>query len=239
MNNNASTGTPLLIADRLCHQDGQRLLLNQVSFSLMAGQKVALLGRSGSGKSLLLHALADLLPLQSGEIYLNDSFGLTHHPLAPISTIDPKMYRSRVVLLHQMPSLTEGTVLDNLTLPFSFKCYQDKVFDKDWHLSCLQVLGRDESFLSRSADQLSGGERQIVNFLRSLQFDPSIALFDEITSALDGETADALIRLTLDWYGDGLGKAMMWVTHTPDEAAKLSAQVWHMDNGVLNDGRRV
>lgn len=199
---------------------------------------MALLGRSGSGKSLLLHALADLLPLQSGEIYLNDSFGLTHHPLAPISTIDPKMYRSRVVLLHQMPSLTEGTVLDNLTLPFSFKHHQDKVFDKDWHLSCLQVLGRDESFLIRSADQLSGGERQIVNFLRSLQFDPSIALFDEITSALDGETADALIRLTFDWYGDGLGKAMMWVTHTPDEAAKLSAQVWHMDNGVLNDGRR-
>ncbi|WP_080945973.1 ABC transporter ATP-binding protein [Moraxella bovoculi] len=225
---------PLLIADSLCYQDGQKLLLNQVSFTLMAGQKVVLLGRSGSGKSLLLQALADLLPLQTGEIYLNDPFGGLAHHNSPVSiaNLPPRLYRSQVALIHQTPSLTDGTVLDNLMLPFGFKHHQGKVFDKNWHIARLAMLDKGVDFLGQSVHKLSGGERQLVNFLRSLQFDPKIVLFDEITSALDTKTAQMLMQLVLDWHGND--KAMIWVTHTPDEARHLSAEVWHMDGGVLS-----
>ncbi|SPX84517.1 Uncharacterized ABC transporter ATP-binding protein YbbL [Moraxella ovis] len=122
-------------------------------------------------------------------------------------------------------------MLDNLTAPFDFKYHQNKTFDKNWHLQKLATLGKNDNFIDQSIHELSGGERQIVSFLRTLQFNPTVALFDETTSALDDETANLLIGLVLDWHDDT--KALIWVTHTPNEQQALGADLWRMDNGVL------
>ena len=220
---------PLLSVNQLSYRVVDRTLLDDVTFDLNYGQKVALVGRSGSGKSVLLQALADLLPLNNrsaDSIKLNKDGQLI--PLSQISTPD---YRSAVALFHQTPSLSAGTVLDNLTAPFDFKHHQSKKFDKDWHLQKLATLGKHDNFINQSIHELSGGERQIVSFLRTLQFNPTVALFDETTSALDDETANLLIRLVLDWHGDH--KALIWVTHTPSEQRALGADLWRMENGVL------
>lgn len=229
---------PLLAVSDLSYRTQDHTLLNNVSLTLYGGQKIALLGRSGSGKSVLLQALVDLLPLDnvnSNRIMLNNSVLEQKtdkgEQLTPLTQIPPTDYRSAVALFHQMPSLTDGTVLDNLKTPFAFKHHQGKAFDQDWHLDKLAKLDKSAHFLSQSVHELSGGERQIVSFLRTLQFNPTIALFDETTSALDGETADSLIHLVLDWHDDD--KAMIWVTHTPTEREKLGADMWRMDNGVL------
>ncbi|AKG08738.1 hypothetical protein AAX05_05230 [Moraxella bovoculi] len=213
----------------MSYHAADRTLLDDVTFDLNFGQKVALVGRSGSGKSVLLQALADLLPLNDGTA---DSIKLNiNGQLTPLSQISPPDYRSAVALFHQTPSLSDGTVLDNLTTPFDFKYHQNKTFDKDWHLQKLATLGKHDNFINQSIHELSGGERQIVSFLRTLQFNPTIALFDETTSALDNETANLLIRLVLDWHDDT--KALIWVTHTPNEQQALGADLWRMDNGVL------
>ncbi|WP_435933035.1 ATP-binding cassette domain-containing protein [Moraxella bovoculi] len=70
-----------------------------------------------------------------------------------------------------------------------------------------------------------------MSFLRTLQFNPRIALFDETTSALDDKTVNLLIRLVLDWHDDH--KALIWVTHKPSEQQALGANLWRMENGVL------
>ena len=70
-----------------------------------------------------------------------------------------------------------------------------------------------------------------MSFLRTLQFNPTLALFDETTSALDDETANLLMRLVLDWHDNH--KALIWVTHTPSEQQVLGADLWRMDNGML------
>lgn len=219
----------LLSVNRLSYHAADRTLLDEVTFDLNFGQKVALVGRLGSGKSVLLQALSDLLPLNdaiTNRIMLNKNGKLT--PLSQISSPD---YRSAVALFHQTPSLSDGTVLDNLTAPFGFKYHQNKTFDKDWHLQKLTILGKHDNFINQPIHELSGGERQIVSFLRTLQFNPTIALFDETTSALDDKTANLLIRLVLDWHDDH--KALIWVTHTPSEQQALGANLWRMENGVL------
>lgn len=220
---------PLLSVNQLSYRVVDRTLLDDVTFDLNYGQKVALVGRSGSGKSVLLQALADLLPLNDGTA---DSIKLnTNGKLTPFNQISPPDYRSAVALFHQTPSLSDGTVLDNLTAPFGFKYRQNKKFDKNWHLQKLATLGKHDNFINQSIHELSGGERQIVSFLRTLQFNPTVALFDETTSALDDETANLLMRLVLDWHDNH--KALIWVTHTPSEQQALGADLWRMENGVL------
>lgn len=220
---------PLLSVNQLSYRVVDRTLLDDVTFDLNYGQKVALVGRSGSGKSVLLQALADLLPLNNRSA---DSIKLNKDgQLIPLSQISPPDYRSAVALFHQTPSLSDGTVLDNLTATFGFKYRQNKKFDKNWHLQKLATLGKHDNFINQSIHELSGGERQIVSFLRTLQFNPTVALFDETTSALDDETANLLMRLVLDWHDNH--KALIWVTHTPSEQQALGADLWRMENGVL------
>ena len=198
-------------------------LLHSVSGHLKAGDKVALIGHSGSGKSVLLQALADLLPLDDGAIYFNGT---------ALTDIAPVIYRSTVAFIAQKPALVQGTVLDNLRLPFGFLHHKGRVFDENWHKDKLAQLGKSATFLGQDVAHLSGGECQIVHMLRSLQFNPSILLLDEPTSALDPKTALALMDLVLDWHDEH--KAFIWVTHTHDEIATLHAKTWTMTAGVLD-----
>lgn len=226
------SATPLLIAEHLSYHSQDRTLLDDVSFHLHHGQKVVLIGRSGSGKSLLLQALADLLPISSlsNKIMLN-----INGEFRSILDIPYAEYRSAVALVHQTSELSGDTVLDNLIAPFTFKYHHDKHFNKQWHLEKLHQLGKPDSFINQPIHHLSGGERQLVNFLRTLQFNPIIALFDEVTSALDDETANLLMDLVADWHDEN--KALIWVTHTPSEQNRLGADVWYMDHGTLTTQR--
>lgn len=218
---------PLLTAHNLSYHTQERLLLDNITLTLHFGQKISLMGRSGSGKSLLLQALADLLPLDNANKIMLNKNG----KLMPISQISATDYRSVVALFHQSPNLSDGTVLENLHAPFTFKHHRHHSFDKAWHLEKLDKLGKTDKFLAQPIHELSGGERQIVNFLRTLQFNPTIALFDEATSTLDRDTAHNLIQLVLDWHNKN--KALIWVTHNPDEQHLLKAESWYIEHGVL------
>lgn len=198
-------------------------LLNNVSGIINAGDKIALIGRSGSGKSLLLQALADLLSAV-GDIWL-----LGRH----ITDIPPTTYRRQVALIGQEPSLSEGTVQDNLCLPFGFACHKNKTFNQAFHLHALATLGKSPDFLTKTTDVLSGGEKQLVNFLRSLQFDPDVLLLDEPTAALDPDTAHRLIQLVLAWHSPN--KAFVWVTHTHEHLTYLQGTLWVMADGQLQE----
>ncbi|MDR0279435.1 MAG: ATP-binding cassette domain-containing protein [Paucimonas sp.] len=219
--------TPLLEARALARIDPERhgTLLAPTDFTLAAGERVAIIGASGSGKSVFLRALA-LLDAPSGGsvIWQQQSVGAQRIT----------QYRACVCYLAQRPALADGTVLDNLRLPFTLASHRARAFDRDAATALLLQAGKSADFLDHSAADLSGGEAQIVALVRVLQLAPQVILFDEPTAALDPQSAAAVERLVTDWFEAApRSRAFAWVTHDTEQARRLCTRRLTMHQGVL------
>lgn len=181
-----------------------RWLWRNLSFEIGAGARLGIAGPSGSGKTLLFRTLAALDRLDEGQIEYRGR---------PLQQWSLPQYRARVVYLMQTPALMEGSVRDNLAAVFELKAHHGRGFDEAKIVAYLQALGRDASLLRRPVEALSGGERQIVSFLRALQLQPEVLLLDEPTASLDAEAAGQIERLVEDWLAEDSGRATVWTSH--------------------------
>jgi putative ABC transport system ATP-binding protein len=206
-----------------------RWLLQDISIDIRSGERLAVVGPSGSGKSLLLRALALLDAIDAGEIELRGQ---------PAASTTVPGHRRDVVYLHQRPALFEGTVESNLQKPFSLKIHRNRAYDRGRVLDLLRATGRDDSFLRKLNSQLSGGEAQIAALIRAIQLEPSILLLDEPTAALDHETAATAERLVNAWLKDGKqGRATVLVSHDLSQAERMSDRIVEIRDGRL-EGKR-
>lgn len=218
-------------------------LINGISGKLVSGQVTVLTGSSGSGKSLLLRVLAGLLPISNGDVCLQSAgepnsrtyHGTYHGTYHSIHNTAPIQWRTQVALLAQHPQLLEGSVLDNLQMPYRLQAHQQRRFDREWHIAQLAHLERGADFLHQAATHLSGGERQLVNTLRLLQLRPRVLLLDEPTAALDGETSAQLVQLLINWLQTDTQRTLLWVTHDTKDIMPLADHHWHMQAGVLTE----
>ncbi len=165
-----------------------RHALRDVSFSVAAGQTVALVGATGSGKSTLLKLLMKFHLPDKGRILLDGQ---------DIADIDPTSLRRYIGYVAQEPFLTDGSIADNIA-------YGDNTPDRarieaaahaaevDQFIAMLPQ-GYDSPVGERGA-QLSGGQRQRIALARALYRDPVILVLDEATSALDNDTEAAIQR---------------------------------------------
>lgn len=209
----------MLSAENLQRQSGELKLLAGLSLSLQAGECIGLSGPSGSGKSLLLRALAGLDALQSGAISL---FGQN------ANDIPMPDYRSRVMYLPQKPVFAPVTVQHNLDLPLSFKSHRRRVAAEiPW-----QALGLDPSFGQREVSRLSGGERQKLSLLRALRLEPQILLLDEPTAAMDPESTQQAEALVRSWLHDSQ-RACIWVSHQPEQLVRMASRRLELRQGQL------
>ena len=200
-------------------------LLRDISLTLSGGDRIALTGPAGSGKTLLLRALAQLDPIEAGHVLWRGQ------SLVPAAI---PAYRSQVTYLHQRSTLLAGTVEENLHWPFTLRVFRARQFDRGRVLDFLAVVGRDASFLDKSDRDLSGGERQIVALLRAVQLDPVVLLLDEPTSALDKDTRTAVESLVDDWQRQlPQQRAYMWVTHDAEQATRVGQRIGSMRGGQL------
>jgi len=206
------------------HPDGTQWLLQDVSIEVHRGQRIALVGPSGAGKTLLLRVLAMLDPADTGEIRWKGE---------AVSGSAVPLYRSRVVYLHQHPESFEGTVERFLTQPFELKVHRHKAFDRDRVVAYVHAVGRKESFLSKPGRGLSGGEGQIVMLICAMQLDPQILLLDEPTSALDSRTTEDVERLLTQWVEYDNHRALVWVTHDREQGCRVADDVWRLEEGRL------
>lgn len=222
------TAPIILQACALLRRDTARTaktLLGPVDFSLCAGDRVALTGPSGSGKSVFMRALALLDPIDGGQVLWHGQ-RIERHAI-------PR-YRRSVVYVQQRPALIDGTVEDNLRYPYSLDAYRDARFDRDRAARLAAAAGKHEDFLSKRASDLSGGEGQVVALIRVLQLEPEVLLLDEPTASLDPESARAVETLVADWFEAGRTmRASIWVSHDPVQAERVGERRLTMRAGAL------
>lgn len=167
-------------------------------------------GPSGAGKSSLIRLCNGLDAPDSGTI---ECCG------RPLSNRPPRQHRRDVALVSQQPIVFAGTVAANIA-------------EANPTASVESLLGRaglDRSFADRSADKLSGGEKQRVVVARALGTDPSVLLLDEATSSLDEDSATVIERSARTFVDSG--GSVIWVSHDPAQIHRLADRVVHIDSG--------
>lgn len=208
---------------RVAPGSSQRLL-DRISVCLHPGECVALVGPTGSGKTLLLRALALLDATEHGEVLWLGQ---------PVRAQEVPRYRAQVMYLHQRPALVEGTVAANLRMPYLFRVHTTRAWRQDMAVQALTAIGRDASLLERAVQNLSGGESQIVALLRAMLLEPTVLLLDEPTASLDQGTARAVEQLVTDWLSAQPTRAAIWVTHDRRQVEKLAQRTLEVSDGKL------
>lgn len=164
---------------------GEETVLNGINLNIEAGEKVALVGASGGGKSTLIQTLIGLYPANTGQIYFDN---------VAIDRIGLDVVREHVVTVLQHPILFNDTLRANLTLG---KPASDEQL---WNALNIAQLGDVVNELAQGLDtvigrhgmRLSGGQRQRMAIARMIVANPKVVILDEATSALDTETEHKL-----------------------------------------------
>lgn len=202
-------------------------LLRDIDFDIEGGSRLAIVGPTGSGKTLLMRALACLDSIDTGEILWHGE---------PIHGDAVPQFRRQAIYLHQRPALIEGTVEENLRLPFTLRIHRQCEFSRERIISLLGHVNRTGAFLERSSRDLSGGEVQIVALLRAIQLQPALLLLDEPTAALDDESMQMIEQLVNDWFEESPSdRAFVWVSHDKEQVARVAGRILAMNDGRLSD----
>lgn len=170
------------------YPDSENYALKNVSFKINEGEKVAFIGRIGSGKSTIAKLILKLYEPESGSILIDG---------IDISQIDPADLRKKVGYVAQDVNLFRGTIKNNILGPYKF-------VDDEWMLECSRLSGTDEFVklhpmgyempIGERGAGLSGGQRQSVGLARALVGNANIFLFDEPTNAMDQTTEDLILK---------------------------------------------
>lgn len=200
-------------------------VLNDVSFDLVAGESVAIVGASGSGKSTFLHLLGGLDNPTAGDVLIAGRSWST------MSEKERGFWRNRhmgfVYQHHHL--LPEFTAIENVAMPLYVRGLAKDEADaeaREW----LERVGLGHRLLHTPA-ALSGGERQRTAIARALVTKPSVVLADEPTGNLDRQTAEQVFTL-FRTMSVQTGVAFVLVSHDPGLAAQLD-RTMRLQDGIL------
>jgi putative ABC transport system ATP-binding protein len=216
---------PLLSAEGLGYSlpDG-RVLFRDVELALAEGGFHLLKGPSGAGKSTLLRLLCRLILPDRGVIRLRGR---------DAAAMDPAHYRTKVLYLHQTPIMAQGSVADNILLPFAFKANAGaRRPAREEMQELLREFQMEEVGLEAPADRLSVGQKQRVCLMRGLSLNPEALLLDEPTSALDPENA-AIVLDRVAWLNRERGRTVALVTHQEADVASVATRVLRVRNQAV------
>ncbi len=208
--------------DNLHFSYGQEKILNGINLTIKAGEKIALVGASGGGKSTLIQTLIGVYLPSSGHIRFNG---------VPIEEIGLDIVRENVVTVLQHPVLFNDTIRANLTLG---KMVSDDTLWKALEIAQLYDTVKDlesglDTIVGRLGMRLSGGQRQRMAIARMVVADPKVVILDEATSALDSETEHKLHLAMAEFLK---GRTTLIIAHRLS-AVRQADHVYVFEDGVI------
>ena len=195
-------------------------ILNKVNGKIYQGKITTIIGPSGAGKSTLLSFINALNSPTEGDIFIDGHL---------INEYEAIKLRRKVQLVSQEATMINGTVKDNLELPLTL---QNRTMTDKEAEGFLKDVDLPISFLNKDSKELSGGEKQKLSLARSLVTKPSVMLLDEVTSALDRSSVEAIESL-LTLINKKHDVTMIWITHDVNQAIRMSDYIWVMMNGEV------
>ncbi|MBO8478850.1 MAG: ABC transporter ATP-binding protein [Bacteroidetes bacterium] len=202
--------------------------LRGVSFSIMEGEFVTIMGTSGSGKSTLLNILGCLDTPTSGE-YLLDGI-----PVRTMSKSQRARLRNRKIgfVFQNYNLLPKTTAVENVELPLMYNSRVSTSERRKRAVDALVAVGLGDR-MEHKSNQMSGGQMQRVAIARALVNDPAVILADEATGNLDTRTSFEILVLFQRLHAEG--RTIIFVTHNPEIAQYSSRNIRLRDGHVIED----
>lgn len=203
---------------------GDLEVLKGVSFDVMKGEVICIIGPSGSGKSTLIRCINGLNDIQAGSITVEGQE--VHDP-----KLDKLELRKKVGMVFQQYNLfPHKTALENVMMAPLLVLKQDKA-DVEARARKLMAKVRLQGKEDGYPGELSGGQQQRVAIARSLAMNPAVMLFDEVTAALDPETVKEVLVTIRELAEDGM--TCILVTHEMGFAREIADHIYFTDRGVI------
>jgi len=224
---NSTAGEPVIEIKNLKKSFGNQAVLTNVSLKLFNGENLVVVGKSGSGKSVLIKCIVGLLSSDGGIINVfNEN----------INTLNRKEFgvmRQKIGFLFQSGALYDSmTVKENLEFPLrrikrelNEKEIKEKVYD------VLDSVGLTDS-LNKMPSQLSGGMRKRISLARSIVLDPLIMLYDEPTTGLDPVTSDEISSL-INYVQKKYNTSSLIITHDIKCALTTANRIIMLHEGTV------
>ena len=218
---------------------GKKTILNNVSLQISDGERVGLVGASGSGKSMLLRAATGLLPSEtkiSGSCMLGgvQTVGASDENLARLrGKYVGVVFQQANRALNPMLSVEEQI---SLPLRIHYQLDADDVHNRVCVM--LEKVGLPQNIISKRTFELSGGQLQRVGIATALITSPRLILADEPTTALDSVTQKEVVNM-LTSLVDNMGASMLFVTHDFSVLSKAAKRCYVLDSGRLVDSAEV
>jgi len=204
--------------------DTDKYLLNNISFKINQGETIAIVGRTGSGKSTLMNILTRMVDYNQGEIYLDG---------VELKEIKKQHVRKNIGTVLQNPFLFSKTIYDNIAIADN-SVKKEKVYEAARIAALQEEIDKFEegydTIVGERGTTLSGGQKQRVAIARILTSDKPIIVFDDSLSAVDTET-DLMIRRALKEKNNNT--TMIIITHRTT-TAKEADKIIVLEDGIVS-----
>jgi putative ABC transport system ATP-binding protein len=199
-------------------------VLKGIDFKAKEGEFIAIIGRSGAGKSTFLYQMSLLDDPTGGEVLID---GHNTRSLGDHEKMRMRLKKFGYVF-QDYALLPELTAIENVALPLLMQGHSKKHAYKD-AAAALERAGLGER-LTNLPSQLSGGEQQRVSIVRAVAHKPKVLFADEPTANLDNESAKVIMGIFKDLHKDG--QTIIMVTHE-EQYARLAERIIHIDDGRI------
>ena len=209
------------------YEDTNITALNNISFSINKGETVAILGKTGSGKSTILDLIARLYDIDSGQILIDD---------VPIKQLNLQSLRQAIGAVPQDAFLFSDTIKNNIKFGKENSTDEEIIAVAKKAVVHENIMGFNkqyETILGERGITLSGGQKQRVSIARALLKDPQIYLFDDCLSAVDTETEEEILN---QLKKESKNKTTLIVSHRVSSAKNADKIIVLEDGKLIQEG---